>query len=119
MDAISFFKPQRRNESTNPATASTATMIKKYVRKTSLCSASLGDMIQRLPEFDFSRNARMVRRSRTQIVWVHPATTTAQVQSKTVNPPKWIDPAFHQISPSVIHAPRCSVTIRHGLDIAP
>ena len=42
------------------------------------------------------------------------------VQSRTVSLPHWILPFPHHNSPSVIHAPTCKATIRHGLvDVHP
>src|SRR5688572_15445235 len=68
---------------------------------------------------DLSRNAAMIRFSRMTIVCRQPATTIRQAQSSTVKLPKRTAPPFHQRQASVSHAPRWSITIRHGFDITP
>src|SRR3990172_12755759 len=67
----------------------------------------------------FRLSARRMRCRRTMIVCTHPAIMTTDVQSSSVSPAKRIRPSPHTSKARVIHAPRCSATMRHGLDITP
>src|ERR1041384_3327605 len=61
---------------------------------------------------DLARKAAMIRRRRTAMVWTQPAMMMRQVKSRIEN--RLIGAAPRA---KVIHAPRCSATMRHGFDI--
>ena len=61
----------------------------------------------------------MIRFNRMAIVCTQPAMTITQAQSSTVKLANRIEPPFHHTQASVIQAPACSTTMRHGFDIHP